>query len=153
MFTVPPAIQQTQVAISSSLKAWNVSHKRGQRKQLCLEGKLPFLSLTVYSAVSRMVPRHVTKPIFIADGSSRHCQREAALQKTQWQVQPFQKRQAKEKLLWECCHGSNGTLCLRKKCFIFHLHPSAEPPLNISSIRQGWSCTSGGLADTAKPGL
>lgn len=35
---------------------------------------------------------------------------------------------------------------LSKKCFILHLHPSAELPLNTSSIRQGWTCTSGGLA-------
>lgn len=37
---------------------------------------------------------------------------------------------------------------LTKKCFIWHLHPSAELPLNISSTRQGWTRTSGGLADT-----
>ena len=36
MLLVPPVVPQTRVAISSSLKAHNLSHRRGQRKQLCL---------------------------------------------------------------------------------------------------------------------
>lgn len=39
-------------------------------------------------------------------------------------------------------------LFLTKKPFILHLHLSAELPLNTSSIRQGWTRTCGGLADT-----
>lgn len=69
MFLMPPVVPQAQVTISSSLKASNISHNRRQRKQLCLEGTLPF-SLPVYSAVREMLPRHTNKLIFIADGSS-----------------------------------------------------------------------------------
>lgn len=154
MFLVSPVVPQTQVAMSSSLKAYSLSQEKGTKKAALLGGVviLPPSSY-FYSAVSRMLPRLGAKPIFIADGSSCLCQRERALQKIHWQVQPFQKKSPKEKLLWECCHGSNETLCLRKKHFILHLHPSAEPSLNVSSIRQGWPSTSGGLADTAKPGL
>lgn len=110
--------------------------KQIEKRALPGEGVTLPLSSCFYSAVSRMLPRHGTKPTFIAGGSSCLCQREGALQKTCWQVQPFQKRSTKEKLLQECCHGSNGTLCLRKKHFILYLHPYAEPLLNIASMRQ-----------------
>lgn len=50
------------------------------------------------------------------------------------------------------CSGNGATGVMKhfltKKCFILHLHPSAELPLNTSSIRQGWTGASGGLAGT-----
>lgn len=67
------------------------------------------------------------------------------LQKTHWQVCLCRKD-----LQTKNCGGSAAMgvmkLCLTKKCFILSLDPSAELPLNTSSIRQGW--TSGGFADT-----
>lgn len=81
IFLVPPVVPQIEVAIST--KAENLSQEKGIEK-----APLPSL-LYLYIAVSRVLPRHGTKPIFIADEASCVCQREAALQKTHWQVQPF----------------------------------------------------------------
>lgn len=101
MFLVPPVVPQTKVAISSSLKAQKSYTQKRTEKAALPGGEVAPPPLPQFiSAVSRMVPRH--------GGSSSLCQREAALQKTSCQFQPFQKK--KEKLLWDCCHGSNETL-------------------------------------------
>jgi len=70
-FLVSPVTPQMQITMSSSLKAYSLSHGKGTEKASVPGGEVTLPpSSYFYSAVSKMIPRHGTKPIFIADGFS-----------------------------------------------------------------------------------